>query len=382
MSTSLGPVEVALSGPSRGAVVLVFPGGHATAATPLGSDLYTDLGYRVLAFSRPGYGRTSVGPLMAAEFVPAVAEVCDELGITEAAATVGVSFGGLQAALVAVSLEHLAPRLVLHSCAPSTLPYPDTRLEAAVGPLGFSPRTQRLTWRAIRAMTSSDRGLRLMMSTLSTVPVDSWWQTWTPADRASARATFAAMDSGSGFVTDVRQGSRGQVALPSHDPAVRSVPDPGDRVPQRWRRELRPRRRTSSARSHTPASSRPMRPATSTGSAQSDRPSPPPSTTSWPSSRHAQSSRVDHHAGTWRYALPRRPYAEGRRHRERHDGGPDGQTRPDRRQSRRVCRMFPSGLFRMSPALALSVPPPRGYQGRRGVLHRQRSVDGVLSASS
>ena len=207
MPTSLGPVEVALCGPSRGAAVLVFPGGHTTAATPLGSDLYTDLGYRVLAFSRPGYGRTGVGPLTAGEFVPAIAEVCAELGVTEAAATVGVSFGGLQAALVAVSLAHLAPRLVLHSCAPSTLPFPDSRLEAAVGPLGFSPRTQRLTWRAIRALTQSDNGLRLMMATLSTVPVDSWWHTWTPADRASARATFAAMDSGAGFVTDVRQGS-------------------------------------------------------------------------------------------------------------------------------------------------------------------------------
>jgi len=187
--------------------VLVFPGGHTTAATPLGSDLYADLGHRVLAFSRPGYGRTDVGPLTAAEFVPAVAEVCRELGVTEAAAAVGVSFGGLQAALIAVSLEHLAPRLVLHSCAPSTLPFPDSRLEAAVGPLGFAPRVQRLTWRAIRALTSSDNGLRLMMGTLSAVPVDSWWHSWTPADRASARATFAAMDSGAGFVTDVRQGS-------------------------------------------------------------------------------------------------------------------------------------------------------------------------------
>ena len=107
---------------------------------------------------------------MAAEFVPAVAEVCDGLGISEAAATVGISFGGLQAVHVAVDLGHLAPRLVLHSCAPSTLPYPDTRLEAAAGPLGFSPWTQGLTWRAIRGMTSSERGLRLMMSTLSTLP--------------------------------------------------------------------------------------------------------------------------------------------------------------------------------------------------------------------
>jgi pimeloyl-ACP methyl ester carboxylesterase len=190
----------------------------------VGSDLYTDLGFRVVTFSRPGYGGTDVGPLMAAEFVPAVAEVCDGLGISEAAATVGISFGGLQAVHVAVTLGHLAPRLVLHSCAPSTLPYPDTRLEAAAGPLGFSPWTQGLTWRAIRGMTSSNRGLRLIMSTLSTLPVDWWWQSWTRADRASARATFAAMGSGSGFVTDLRQGAPGR--SPYRQAVLLSVPCP------------------------------------------------------------------------------------------------------------------------------------------------------------
>ncbi|MFL6151733.1 MAG: alpha/beta fold hydrolase [Ornithinibacter sp.] len=224
VSTSLGPVEVASAGPTGAAAVLVFPGGHCSAATPVGSDLYTDLGYRVLSFSRPGYGRTDVGPLMAAEFVPAVAQVCDALGIGEAAATVGISFGGLQAAHVAVHLGRLAPRLVLHSCAPSTLPYPDSRLEAAAGPLGFAPTTSGLVWRGIRAMTSTDRGLRLMMSTLSTLPVGSWWPGWTPVDRASARATFAAMGSGSGFVTDLRQGAS---ARSSHRHAVFSaVPCP------------------------------------------------------------------------------------------------------------------------------------------------------------
>jgi pimeloyl-ACP methyl ester carboxylesterase len=224
VATTLGPVELSLAGPMSGSAVLVFPGGHCSAATPVGSHLYNDLGYRVVTFSRPGYGRTDVGPLMAAEFVPAVAEACNALGISEAAATVGISFGGLQAVHVAATLGHLAPRLVLHSCAPSSIAYPDSTLEAAAGPVGFSPRTEGLTWRAIRAMTSSDRGLRLMMSTLSTLPVDSWWQSWTPADRASARSTFAAMSSGSGFVTDLRQGAPGRSSY--RQALIRSVPCP------------------------------------------------------------------------------------------------------------------------------------------------------------
>ena len=205
-------------------VVLVFPGGHTTAATPLGTDLYTDLGYRVLTFSRPGYGRSRVGPLTAAEFVPAVTEVCQLLGIAEAAATVGVSFGGLQAVHVAVSLPRLAPRLVLHSCAPSTLPYPDTTLERLAVPLAFGPYTQRLTWRVVRALTSSDRGLRWMMASLSRLPTAQWWDSWTPADRAAARATFSTMESGSGFVTDVRQARADR--SPYREAALRSVPCP------------------------------------------------------------------------------------------------------------------------------------------------------------
>lgn len=207
VSTSHGAVEVSFTGPDSGDVVLVFPGGHCSAATPVGAELYTSRGLRVVSFSRPGYGRTDVGPVTAAEFAPAVAQVCDGLGIREAIATVGISFGGLQAAHVAVTLPRMAPRLVLHSCAPSTLPYPDARLQALAGPLAFSAGTEGTTWRAIRALTSSDRGLRLMMSTLSTLPVRSWWPTWASADRAAARATFRAMGSGSGFVTDLRQGT-------------------------------------------------------------------------------------------------------------------------------------------------------------------------------
>lgn len=223
VDTCPGPVEVALT-PGEGEVVLFFPGGHTTAATPLCADLYTDLGYRALVFSRPGYGLTNVGQLTAAEFIPAIARVCERLGITAAAATVGLSFGGLQAVHVAVSLRHLAPRLILHSCAPSSLPYPDTYLRRLAGPLVFGPRSQRLTWRMVRALTSSDRGLRAMMASLSELPTGQWWDRWTLADRAAARKTFSQMDSGSGFVTDVRQACAARSAY--REAVLRSVPCP------------------------------------------------------------------------------------------------------------------------------------------------------------
>ena len=102
----------------------------------------------MLTFSRPGYGRTQLGPLVAAEFVPAVAEDC----------------------------------------------------------------------------AVSDTGLRMMMSSLSTEPTGAWWQTWTSVDRASARDSFASMDSGSGFVTDLRQGEAARSRY--REAALRSVPCP------------------------------------------------------------------------------------------------------------------------------------------------------------
>lgn len=221
VDTSLGPVEVALP-PGVGEVVLCFPGGHTTAATPLCAGLYAELGYRPLTFSRPGYGLTDVGDLTAAEFVPVIAEVCERLAFVGAAATVGLSFGGLQAVHVAAALPHLAPRLILHSCAPSSRPYPDTLTERLGAPVAFNPQFQRLTWRAVRTMTSSDAGLRVMMASLSRLPVAEWWDSWTSADRAAARSTFAKMDSGTGFITDLRQASAARSAYRAS--VLRSVP--------------------------------------------------------------------------------------------------------------------------------------------------------------
>jgi pimeloyl-ACP methyl ester carboxylesterase len=211
VATSAGPVEVAFA-PGEADVVLFFPGGHATAATPLCTGLYAEPGYRPLTVSRPGYGRTDVGDLTAAEFVPVIAEVCERLAVERAAATVGLSFGGLQAVNVATALPDLAPRLILHSCAPSSRQYPDTAIERLGAPVAFHPRLQRLSWRAVRAMTSSDAGLRVMMASLSRLPIADWWDSWSAADRAAARRMFAALDSGTGFVSDVRQASAARSA--------------------------------------------------------------------------------------------------------------------------------------------------------------------------
>jgi pimeloyl-ACP methyl ester carboxylesterase len=168
--------------------------------------LYTELGHEVVAFSRPGYGGTRVDPLNAAEFTPLVRQVCEQLGISTIAATVGVSFGGLQAIHAATDAALGAQRLILHSCAPSALPYPDARAEAILGPVLFSRLLQGVVWELIHRLIRTDTGLRVMLSQLSNLAVSQWWPQMTAADRTEARALFRSMRSGSGFVADLRQG--------------------------------------------------------------------------------------------------------------------------------------------------------------------------------
>lgn len=174
------------------------------------------LGYGIVAFSRPGYGRTSVGALSAVEFVPALEDCCRVLGIDAVAAAVGVSFGGMQAIAAAVGLPGLVSRLALHSCAPSTYSYPDTTRERLAAPLVFSPRSQRLTWTVVSNLVRSERGLRAMVGGLSTEPLDQWWGGWSEADKQAARRFFQEMSSGSGFVLDLLQARQERATFRRH----------------------------------------------------------------------------------------------------------------------------------------------------------------------
>lgn len=204
ISTALGDVEIA-SVDAAGPSVLFFPGGHCSAVNDCGWELHTSLGHSIVSFSRPGYGRTRVGDLSAEEFMPAVEEVCVTLGLVEIAAVVGVSFGALQAVPAALSAPVAARRLVLHSGAPSTLEYPDTRAERTAGPLVFGPHAQRMTWAAISRIVATDTGLRALCASLSTLPTRRWWSTWSHDDREQARRLFQTMASSRGFANDMRQ---------------------------------------------------------------------------------------------------------------------------------------------------------------------------------
>jgi hypothetical protein len=202
VSTDYGPVEVErIEGPLD--PILFMPGGHCNASTPAGQALYVERGHEVVSFSRPGYGATDVGLLGGAEFVPVIEEVCQRLGIARAAAAVGVSFGGVQAIHLA-AVSPIPRRLILHSCAPSTLPFPDSRFDRLGAPLLFGPAGD-LTWAVVGRLVRSDRFLRTMMAQLSHLPPEQWFDLWGQEERDAARATFTSMRSGQGFLNDLRQ---------------------------------------------------------------------------------------------------------------------------------------------------------------------------------
>ncbi|NNG19042.1 alpha/beta hydrolase [Naumannella sp. ID2617S] len=206
LHTSAGPVEATVL-PGELSPVLFFGGGHCTAQTPCGQQLYAELGHTVVTVSRPGYGRTGVGPLTAAEFAPLLGEVCDLLELAAIAACVGVSSGGMQAVHAALAMGDRVRSLVLHSAAPSALPFPDVPAQRAAARLMFAPGTEDATWAGVRRLVRSDSGLRRMLGTLSRLPAVRWWPDLTATDLAAARETFYGMDSGSGFLLDVRQGT-------------------------------------------------------------------------------------------------------------------------------------------------------------------------------
>lgn len=209
--------------PSLG-TVLYFHGGHESATTAAAAEVYTELGYTVVAPSRTGYGSTEVGRLSAADFAPVVDDVRAHLGIDAFVATVGTSFGGQEAIQYVVQRAARSRSLVLHSAAPSTRPYPDSAAQRLLGPLVFHPAIEGHVWHAVGALLrrAPDLGLRLMASSLSTRPTGTWLPDLSASDRAELRELFTTMRSRSGFSIDLAHARRtGSAARRAAQRAVR-----------------------------------------------------------------------------------------------------------------------------------------------------------------
>ncbi|WP_440066737.1 alpha/beta fold hydrolase [Streptosporangium sp. OZ121] len=199
-----GAVEYRLEGEGPETVV-IFHGGHMRAALALGEEVFTTSGHRVLAPSRPGYGRTPLATATTpAAFADVVAQLCHTLGIERVAAVVGISAGGRTALTMAARHPHLVRRVILQS-AVGFLPWPGDRRTRLAGRLVFNARVEAASWAAVRLlMRAAPRaGLRLLLRDLSTRPVGQVMAGLSEHDQAELAALFTLMRSGEGFVNDM-----------------------------------------------------------------------------------------------------------------------------------------------------------------------------------
>jgi pimeloyl-ACP methyl ester carboxylesterase len=204
-ATPTGPVEYRLRGTGSRAV-LVLHGGHVSAAVPLGERDLLGLDVRVLAVSRPGYGRTPLATgRTCTGFGDVVAQLCRYLEINRLAAVVGMSHGGPPAVALAARHPELVEGLILES-AISSLPWPGraTRVGAQ---LAFNSWTEPLTWRVTGALARWAPGLflRTMLSALSTGSGSRVLADLSLADRAEVLDLFRSLRASHGFLHDIRE---------------------------------------------------------------------------------------------------------------------------------------------------------------------------------
>jgi pimeloyl-ACP methyl ester carboxylesterase len=204
-ATPTGPVEYRVTG-GGSRTVLVLHGGHLSAAVPLGERDLLELGLRILAVSRPGYGRTPVTTARTRiGFGEVIAQLCRHLEIDTLAAVVGMSHGGPSAVALAAGHPELVERLILES-AVSSLPWPGwaTRVGAHVG---FNSRTAPLTWRLTGALARQAPGifLRTTLRALSTGSGSRVLADLSPADRVEVLDLLRSMQASHGFLHDIRE---------------------------------------------------------------------------------------------------------------------------------------------------------------------------------
>jgi len=201
--TPHGTIEYRLDGMGEQTALLLY-GGHTDANTHLGEDYFLEHGYRILAVSRPGYGKTPLSTGKTPnQFADALAELLTQMKIPKVL-VVGVSAGGRTAIRFAARHSDMTDKLILQSSI-SFAPYPGllTRLGTYIG---FNGVTEKYTWELLHYLLKKNPGtfIKMMIGSLTTLNPEKIVQAFSEKQMQELINLFAHMSSGRGFLNDIK----------------------------------------------------------------------------------------------------------------------------------------------------------------------------------
>ncbi|CAM3447111.1 alpha/beta hydrolase [Deinococcus saxicola] len=181
---------------------MVLKGGHCSRDTRLSHEKLAGVGFCVLTPSRPGYDATpaDLGET-APEAARTLAALLDQLNISRVS-VIGISAAGPTALAFAALFPDRVGKLVLESAQA----WPWTPGTQRLARLGFG-EAQALTWAMARMLLqlAPRATLRLMLSQLSSLPIQQVMAELTPADQRFVEDMIRSQNSGQGgFMNDIQ----------------------------------------------------------------------------------------------------------------------------------------------------------------------------------
>jgi len=202
-----GPIEYRDTG-GGGPVVLLLNGGHTNCNSPFGHEaFFRAAGFRLIAPSRPGYGRTpSATGRRAEDFADALVELLDQLGLGRVV-VFGISAGGPTALQMAGRHPARVERLILEVAV--TTGRFTSRAIWLLAHVAFNRWVEGAVWALFRALgrTAPNAALRAMLANLSALPPAQVLAAMTPAQQRGTLDFLLASRSGEGFLNDLQHGA-------------------------------------------------------------------------------------------------------------------------------------------------------------------------------
>ncbi len=216
VETPRGRIEYRIDG--QGRPILLLGGGHTDCRSPFEHERYLlDHGFKVIAPSRPGYGRTPASSgKTAEEAADAMAALLDVLRVGRAV-VFGIAAGGRTALQLAGRHPDRVERMVLE-CAVTCEPWP-SKGARVFSTMFFNPVIEGLSWGVFRLLSilAPRKALPMVMKRLSSMDSSAVAGHMKPETQKRVLEFLRAQRSRSGFLLDIRHesGDLGRVTAPT-----------------------------------------------------------------------------------------------------------------------------------------------------------------------